>query len=1146
MVVSFICVSVCPVCPLCPCSPAPPSPRCLLPVGLSVMRGKITFARAPRNSLYPDQRCAHGMYRTQLRLQDGVPAHPGPWQHDSAAPGFVLMHGVLGDLICQLRAALLSRPNAPGTQFYWRATPGSYETVSKPTSGDPSPAPTTDVAIVDALPTTTRGAETSRSSPALALTGGASADSLSLSDTTGCTLPSAAPAVIAPVSAAPPADAVISSPPAAPPTTSSLAPPTPAVSISDGVPTSAPLPDGHVDVAPATPYALFSAGSAPSFSAWDDEEELLRAIEAEHSSPHDARVAVDASSPDDDDPSDVRPPPRTLAPPDPSFSTPIALRSAPPAPIDSASSSPSLARTVPTAILVADLMPPATPSPPRPETLLVWNAAGWWSGDREGGTAEHQDIAAARYDVLDPLLRGRDAPTYIVLNEVSGSLRESTHPRGLRAWLSAAGYGHHFYPGGSLTRRRSDGSASATGGLLLAWLQSETSACGSPHFDPKAMTIALDFRHRRCAVDAPPMRLIAAYGSHQRNGKRQALRSIVRHIMHTRGCIAAGDLNVVPGPRWKCSARRTTVDDDEFAAITGGGELPDAGTSMASIVDLGLQHAQGQFTRAHWTARLADGSPKGTATLDHVLTAGLERGRWRRRAAWFAFDGDHRLVSDHMIIIVAERAPRTVATDDQGVHRPPRYLVDRWTERQRAVFLDSFDVGLQQLRANQWRARPEDARQSLATGAAAIVQLVALLNAAAISAEAAAPGDTLGDRLRRVHGGGGGLKGVKAQLKRQQGILRVVRSARLAVEHATSALATLRPDALAHCRLRAELQLQCALTSERELFTPTSATYFARHDRNLHRVVARSYAGPPAQAAAARAFAVVSRLQRDISYYSQQMRKLERRADRPIWQGVSKMQWRAAAATPLSPRCAVRRSTMDPMAGSKGSSAAIFPRSRATVCKSRASGLASLRPYAPRPAPSIGASTMPTTALALKRHEYLAFTPLYVNPAGPSFLAATARRGNFPTSATMTPFVLCSSGCTRTRPPPSIGSPRRCSNFFRKLCAAPSTSRQWRSPLRTSTVLDISRRIGREFQSSCSTRRPPRPVWRRSAISAFRPSCSSCKQGSTHQRTRTSYGSTSRELWLDAGGRCSRRCPLRQLYSRPFPSSFPPAHLHLC
>ena len=71
------------------------------------------------------------------------------------------------------------------------------------------------------------------------------------------------------------------------------------------------------------------------------------------------------------------------------------------------------------------------------------------------------------------------------------------------------------------------------------------------------------------------------------------------------------------------------------------------------------------------------------------------------------------------------------------------------------------------------------------------------------------------------------------------------------------------------------------------MFTPTSASYFARHDRSLHRIVARPYCGLPEQAAASRAFAVVSRLQRDISYYSQQLRKLERRADRPIWQGIA-------------------------------------------------------------------------------------------------------------------------------------------------------------------------------------------------------------------------------------------------------------------
>jgi hypothetical protein len=366
----------------------------------------------------------------------------------------------------------------------------------------------------------------------------------------------------------------------------------------------------------------------------------------------------------------------------------------------------------------------------------------------------------------------------------------------------------------------------------------------------------------------------------------QALRTITRHVLQTRGCLAAGDLNVVPHSSWKCRARRLTAADEEFAVLTDGGVLPDAGTSTVSIVDLGLDHDRGQFSRAHWTATLADGSPQGTATLDHVLTSGLERGSWQRRATWFAFGDDGKLLSDHMVIVV-ERAPRSVHTDDLGVHRLPRFTVNRWSERQRAAFIASFERNLQQLRAGMWRARPEEARQSLATGASAILQLVSLLNVAALAAESSTTSDPRGDRLRRVHDGGGGIQGVKAQLKRQQGILRRVRAARLSVEQATASHMALRRDALAHLRLRAEFRLESALATERALYTPTSATYLARHDRSLHRALLRPFLGPPEQAAAVRAAAAASRLLRDITYYSQQVRKLERRADRPIWQGIA-------------------------------------------------------------------------------------------------------------------------------------------------------------------------------------------------------------------------------------------------------------------
>ena len=117
--------------------------------------------------------------------------------------------------------------------------------------------------------------------------------------------------------------------------------------------------------------------------------------------------------------------------------------------------------------------------------------------------------------------------------------------------------------------------------------------------------------------------------------------------------------------------------------------------------------------------------------------------------------------------------------------------------------------------------------------------------------------------------------------------MQVVRRARMGVVQAASALASLRPDVLAHRRLRAEGILQSAVAVEKALYTPNSATFFARHDRILQQIVVRPISGDPAQAEAARAAAVASRLLRDISYYSQQLKRLERRADRPIWQGIA-------------------------------------------------------------------------------------------------------------------------------------------------------------------------------------------------------------------------------------------------------------------
>ena len=800
---------------------------------------------------------AHGLYRTQLELTDGVPAYEGPWHGHSPMPGHVLMHGIVGQLIARLRVVLYDRQPPAGTQFFWRFSLGtlplaiSPATATSTSNGNPLSSAHTAASLAAAASAAAAAlaitASDEATSAAIAVATVAtfvttgSSSTLTVDVRTAATTAAAAAASAATASAAAASIAASSAAQAhaltallmsldtAPAPTRAVAATTPTrATPREAAPVpSAPDPSAK-DVADADAFAnaivstlahgsasaavtsvpiSASANSACASSSagtwqsaapaqppghlcdWEDEEELLAAIALElNPIPKAAAPKLLDDDLSDDDTTDVPPAPHPPPPHDEPRATALRMMAAA-ATLGSAPAHPALAHAAGTAALVSTLMPPAPPPIQRAESLLIWNAAGWWSGDGEAGSDEHQATAAARYDVLAPVLRGHDAPTYLVLNEINGSLRDFNHSRGLGAWLGAAGYGHYFYPGGTAVRQRLDGSAGATGGLLLAWLRRETSPCGPPLLDPRSMTIAGDFRHRRCAADAPPMRIVAAYGAHKRNGKVQAINAIVRHVMQTRGCLAAGDLNVTPGPTWRRSARRQTAADDAFEAITGGGELDD-GTAMTSIVDLGLDHARGQFSRAHWTARLADGTPKGTATLDHVLTAGLERGSWVRRAAWFAFDDAQGLVSDHMIVIV-ERAPRSVMTDDCGVHRLPRYLVEKWQEHQTAAFVASFESGLQQLRAGMWRAHAEDAPQRLATGAAAVVQLVALINHAACAAEAARRGDPRRDCTRRIYDAGGGIPGIRAQLKRQQGVLQVIRKARLAVVQAAHALAAL-------------------------------------------------------------------------------------------------------------------------------------------------------------------------------------------------------------------------------------------------------------------------------------------------------------------------------------------------------------------
>ena len=188
-------------------------------------------------------------------------------------------------------------------------------------------------------------------------------------------------------------------------------------------------------------------------------------------------------------------------------------------------------------------------------------------------------------------------------------------------------------------------------------------------------------------------------------------------------------------------------------------------------------------------------------------------------------------------------------------------------------------------------------------------------------------------------------------------------------------------------------------------------------------------------------------------------------------------------------RCGGRRNTMARTAVLRACSATISRRSTAAAFRFLANGLASPRRYGRRRAPSTGALTTPISALAPSTLACSGFTQPYANPHGLSYLAATARSGVFLTSATLQPFALFCSACTRTRPPPSTVFPRRCSSSCPMLCVAPFTLRPWPSPPQTRTALAPSRRTGRACRSNSSTKRSRRRASPRSATSAFPRSC---------------------------------------------------------
>ena len=138
------------------------------------------------------------------------------------------------------------------------------------------------------------------------------------------------------------------------------------------------------------------------------------------------------------------------------------------------------------------------------ESLLTWNAAGWYCGDLRALTDPQRVMRAQRrYDALAPVIASTSgAPTYALLSEVSGTMAQYGEDCGLRAWWSSHGYDSTYVPGPPC---KSD--FGPLGGILIAWRTADVrllNAKARPKADTSQLTVSARFVHRLLPRDAKP------------------------------------------------------------------------------------------------------------------------------------------------------------------------------------------------------------------------------------------------------------------------------------------------------------------------------------------------------------------------------------------------------------------------------------------------------------------------------------------------------------------------------------------------------------------------------------------------------------------------------------------------------------------
>ena len=272
------------------------------------------------------------------------------------------------------------------------------------------------------------------------------------------------------------------------------------------------------------------------------------------------------------------------------------------------------------------------------------------------------------------------------------------------------------------------------------------------------------FRHHSQTGKEAVTTVGSVYGRPKCGGELQAARAVVGLTSSAAGtgCICAGDFNAVPSAVFRCGKHKGTAADRMLHSLVGDGYENDVACG-ARLVDMDYDWRRPARSRVHWSQRSVDGTPLGTATLDHVVVAGAERSSWSLDYRLLALDERDHLISDHEYGVVSRQRRGTEGGGEGGETRAKNPRASRWSAAQRSQCAAMFAERLGPLH----ETHEGNAAEWLTALYRTLAEVGVAVNTPSVAARVEASS-------ARGRGGGNDAESLRAQQRRVEGVIRVI------------------------------------------------------------------------------------------------------------------------------------------------------------------------------------------------------------------------------------------------------------------------------------------------------------------------------------------------------------------------------------